>query len=85
MLTGLSKGEGESLVLRDGLLQLTLGLEEFLLQGADALGGVLDTPPEHVELLLEPLGLLGQLGDFSLVTRDPERILVGVGHSGNLL
>ena len=53
VLACLTQGVGELLVLRDRLGQLTLGLEQLLLQGADPLRGVLQPPAEVDHLLLE--------------------------------
>ena len=63
----LAEGVGELLVLGDRLGQLALGLEQPLLEGADALGRVLEAPPEGQHLLLEGPRVLLQLGQLGLV------------------
>ncbi len=57
VLTGLTEGVGQLLVLRDGLLELALGLEQLLLEGADALRGVLQPAAKGADLLLQSLDL----------------------------
>ena len=47
-------------ILRDCLSELSLGLEESLLQRPDAFGGVLDPPPERSDLVFEQLRLCTQ-------------------------
>ena len=85
VLAGLAEGVGELLVLGDGLLQLALGLEQLLLEGADPLGGVLQPAPQGDDLFLERLGLLLQLGRLALVGGQPQSVLVGVGQRDHLL
>ena len=71
MLARLTQGGGEPLVLGDGLGELALGLEEPLLEGADALGGVLQPAAEDHDLFLEALDRLLELGDLPLVLGQP--------------
>ena len=58
LLLGLLEGEGQLLVLRDGVGQLALGLEQPLLEGLHAAGALLQPAPERVDLVLG----VGQLG-----------------------
>ena len=53
VLAGLAKGVAELLVLRDGLGQLALGLEQALLERAHPLGCIGQAATELVDLLLE--------------------------------
>ena len=71
MLARLAQGGGQLLVLGDGLGELALGLEQSLLEGADALGGVLQPAAEDDDLLLEALDRLLELGDLRLVLGQP--------------
>ena len=52
LLLGLLEGEGQFLVLRGRLRQLSLGLEEPLLEGLDAAGALLQPSTERVDLVL---------------------------------
>ena len=52
VLLGLLQGEGELLVLGDGLGQLALGLEQPLLEGLDPAGALLQSPAEDGDLFL---------------------------------
>ena len=67
MLARFAKGGGEALVLGDRLLELTLGFEDLLLEGADVLGGVLEAAPEHHDLFLEALELTLEVVDLAFV------------------
>ncbi len=67
MLARLTQRGRESLVLGDRLLELSLGLEDLLLEGAHPLGCVLEAPPEHDDLLLETLELTLEVVDLPLV------------------
>ena len=58
LLLGLLEGEGQLLVLRGGLGQLALRLEQALLEGLDAAGALLQPATERVDLVLG----VGQLG-----------------------
>ena len=69
MLARLTQGGRELLVLGDGLGELALGLEQSLLEGADALGGVLQPPAEDDDLFLEALDRLLELVDLPPRTR----------------
>ena len=51
LLLGLLQGEGQLLVLRGGVGQLALGLEQALLEGLDPPGALLEAAPERVDLL----------------------------------
>ena len=53
VLAGLTQGVGQPLVLGERLLELALGLQEPLLQGAYPLGGVRQAPAEGRDLLFE--------------------------------
>ena len=75
VLARLTQGVGQLLVLGDGLGQLPLGLQQLLLQGADALGSVLQAPPEGDYLLLEHLGLFLELRDLALIGGQPTLVL----------
>ena len=72
---GLAQGGRQLLVLGDGLGELALGLEESLLERPDALGRVLEPPPQDDDLLLEPLDHLLELVDLSLVLGQPPLVL----------
>ena len=68
LLLGLLQGEGQLLVLRRGVGQLALGVEEALLEGLHATGALLEAAAERVDLVLgvgqlrpQCLGLGGQL------------------------
>ena len=56
VLLGRLQREGQLLVLRDGLGQLALGLEQLLLQGLDPPRALLQTTPEDGDLLFGRLG-----------------------------
>ena len=58
LLLGLLQGEGQLLVLRGGLGQLALGLEQALLEGLDPARALLQPAAERVDLVLG----VGQLG-----------------------
>ena len=53
VLAGFAEGGREPLVLRDGLGELALGLEDSLLERADTLRGVLEPAAEDDDLFLE--------------------------------
>ena len=85
VLAGLTEGVGQLLVLADGLGELTLGLEQPLLEGAHPLGGVLEAAPQGGDLFLqdpdlfvEVLDLAGQafLVGFVVVSVDGNHLLV---------
>ncbi len=67
MLARFTQGGGEAFVLGDGLLELALGLEDLLLEGADPLGGVLEPAAEDDDLFLEALQLALEVVDLALV------------------
>ena len=67
VLLGRLQGEGELLVLRDGLGQLALGLEQLLLEGLDPPRALLEAPAQDGDLLLGGLG------------PDPQRVEVVLG------
>ena len=67
VLARFTEGGGEALVLGDGLLELALGLEDLLLERADALGGVLEPAAQHHDLFLEALQLTLEVVDLPLV------------------
>ena len=52
VLLGRLQGEGQLLVLRDGLGQLALGLEQLLLEGLDPARALLEAPAEDGDFLL---------------------------------
>ena len=58
LLLGLLEGVGQLLVLRGGVGQLALAVEQALLEGLDAAGALLQAAPERVDLVLG----VGQLG-----------------------
>ena len=68
VLAGLAQGEGEPLVLRNGLLELALGLEQLLFEGAHPLGRVLHPPAEAEDLLLEHRRLVAELRHLAFVS-----------------
>ena len=68
LLLGLLQGEGQLLVLRRGVGQLALALEEALLEGLHPAGALLQAAAERVDLVLgvgqlrpQGLGLGGQV------------------------
>ena len=67
VLACLPQGGGETLVLGDGLGELALGLEDLLLEGADALGCVLEPAAEHHDFLFQGLQLSLELADLAVV------------------
>ena len=75
MLACLTQRGGELLVLGDGLGELALGLEQALLERADALGRVLQPAAEDDDLFLEALDRLLELGDLRLVLGQPSLVL----------
>ena len=56
VLAGLAQRVGELLILRDGLAELALRLEQALLEGADTLGRVLQPAAQRGDLVLELRG-----------------------------
>ena len=89
VLAGLPQGVGQALVLRQGLLQLALGLEEPLLQGPHPLGGVGQPPAQGGHLLFESGRLvrsepaLGpQFGHLPLLGAVSSGLLVAVRPTG---
>ena len=78
VLTSLPQRVAQLLVLRHGLGQLTLGLEQALLQGPDPLGPVGHLAPQAGDLLVEQARLLvepGQLGRVGAPRRRCHRAL----------
>ena len=67
VLARLAQGGRELLVLRDGLGELALGLEQAFFEGADALGCVLQAPAQDDDLFFEALDHLLELVDLRLV------------------
>ncbi len=67
VLARFAEGGREPFVLGDGLLELTLGLEDLLLEGADPLGGVLEAAAQDDDLFLEALELALEVVDLPLV------------------
>ena len=84
MLARLAEGVRELLVLRDGLGQLSLGLEQPLLERADALGCLLQLAAQLHDLFLERLRLLEEGGDLLLIGTQATFVL-GVGRGNHLL
>jgi hypothetical protein len=81
VLAGLLEREGQLLVLRDGLGKLALGLEQALLEGADAVRGLGQAPAQLDDLFLGNVHPLDQLGRTGLVARRP--IPSPVSHSAS--
>ena len=77
VLARLTQRGRELLVLGDGLGELALGLEQALLERADALRGVLQPATEDDDLFLEALDRLLELGDLPLVIGQPALVLRG--------
>ncbi len=67
MLARFTQRGGEAFVLGDGLLELALGLEDLLLEGAHSLGCVLEPAAEDDHLFLQPLELALEVADLALV------------------
>ena len=75
VLARFAQGGGQLLVLRDGLGELALRLEEALLERADALGRVLEPAPQDDDLLFEALDALLELVDLRLVLGESTLVL----------
>ena len=73
VLLGLLEGEGQLLVLGDGLGQLALGLEQLLLEGLDPARALLEPATQDGDLLL------GRRGRAPQRARDPPRPSPGAG------
>ena len=81
VLAGLAEGEGQALVLGNGLLELALGLEQLLLEGPDPLGRVLHAAAQAEHFLLQHLRLIPEVRHLALVGGGPG-VRFGVAHSG---
>ncbi len=77
VLARLAKRGGELLVLGDGLGQLALRLEQALLEGANALGSVLQATAQDDDLFLQRLHLLLEFADLALVLSEASLVLGG--------
>jgi hypothetical protein len=75
VLARFTEGRGEAFVLGDGLGQLTLRLQDLLLQRAHPLRCVLEPPTEDDDLFLEALQLALELADLALVLGKPSILL----------
>ena len=75
VLARLAEGGRQALVLRDGLGQLALRLEQPLLEGADPLRGVLEPAAEDDDLFLERLQLGLEIADLTLVLGETPLVL----------
>ena len=75
VLARLTQRGRELFVLGDGLGQLALGLQQALLERADALRRVLQPAAEDDDLFLESLDRLLELVDLSLVLGQPPLVL----------
>ena len=75
MLARLAQGGRQALVLRDGLGELALRLEQPLLEGADPLGRVLEPAAEDDDLFLERLQLGLEIADLALVLGETPLVL----------
>ena len=75
MLPGLTERGREPFVLGDGLGELTLRLEQALLEGAHPLGRVLEAAPEDDDLFLERLQLVLEIADLALVLGEASLVL----------
>ena len=75
VLARFAEGGREALVLRDGLGELALGLEDLLLEGADPLRGVLEPAAQDDDLFLEALQLALELVDLALVLGETPVVL----------
>ncbi len=75
VLARLAEGGGQAFVLRHRLLELALGLEDPLLQGAHPLGGVLEAAPEDDDLFLEALQLPLEVADLAFVLGETTLVL----------
>jgi hypothetical protein len=69
VLLGLLQGERQLLVLRGGVAELTLRLEEPLLEGAHALRGFMEPPAQFGNLVLRELRPAPQLREACLFCR----------------
>ncbi len=75
VLPGFTQRGGEAFVLRDGLGELALGLEQALLEGPHPLGRVLEAASEDDDLLLEGLQLILEIADLALVLGEASLVL----------
>ena len=83
VLFGLLEGEGQLLVLRHGVRELALGLEQALLEGAHPTRRLLQPAPQLGELVL---GLLGPAVELvCLVVLSEPRVPVAVHRRDHLL
>ncbi len=73
----LAQGGRQLLVVGERLRELPFRLEQPLLQGAHALGGVLQTAAQEDDLFLERLDLRLEIADLSLVLAQPSLVLGG--------
>ncbi len=85
VLAGLAQGVGQLLVLRDGLGQLALALEQALLEGAHPFGGVGQPSSQRGHLLLEQPGLVTQLGQLTRWVGSVERSIFAAFVDGDHL
>ena len=69
VLLGLLQGVGQLLVLRDGLGELALGLEQPLLEGLDPPGALRQPPPQDGDLLFGLTAPLAQSVELARVAR----------------
>src|SRR5262249_23923681 len=75
VLSRLSQGRRQLLVLRHRLRELTLRLEQSLFERADALRSILQPPPQDHDLLFEALDHLLELVDLRCVFAQPSLVL----------
>src|SRR5262245_5857422 len=88
VLARLTEGRRELFVLRDGLGELTLRLEQAFLERADPLGSVLEPAPQDDDLFLQRLRLLLKLADLAFVLSEASLVLGGhvtTSHCGRAL
>jgi hypothetical protein len=79
VLAGLTQGVGQALVLREGLLQLALGLQETLFQRPHPLGRISQSPPQQSHLLLQSSYLRLQRTGFGLKFGPPLVLATAIG------
>ena len=88
VLARLAQRRRELLVLRDGLGELALGLEQTLLERSHPLGRVLEAAAQDDDLFLQRLHLLLKVTDLAFVLSEASLVLGGhvtTSHCGRAL
>ena len=88
VLTRLAQRRRELLVLRDGLGELALGLEQTFLERSHPLGRILEAAAQDDDLFLQRLRLLLKVTDLAFVLSEASLVLGGhvtTSHCGRAL